>query len=279
MSIRHLLFIALVAPLAACARGDAATSAVAAPGPAAQQAPAEPAKPVSTMDASDPRVALAAKIPGTAPEDLRATPVPGVYELTHGADITYVSEDAGYVFAGDLYRVSATGEFPNLSEARRRELRLKMLAEVPESQMLVFGSAKAKHTISVFTDIDCPWCQRLHSEIADYNKLGIRVRYLFYPRTGPNTESWEKAEAVWCARDRNEAFTRAKRGEVKRLKSCAGSPIAREYALGREIGVTGTPGVVLENGELVPGYLAPAQMLAHIQNSAAQDLAAAQSSK
>jgi len=279
MSIRHLLFIAVLVPLAGCARGDTAPKAAAAPKPAALQAAQPAAKEASPVDKSDPRVALAAKIPGTKPEDLRPTPVPGIYELTHGSDITYVSEDAGYVFAGDLYRVSATGDFPNLSETRRRELRLKMLAEVPESQMLVFGPAKAKHTISVFTDIDCPWCQRLHSQITDYNKLGIRVRYLFYPRSGPNTESWEKAEAVWCAKDRNEAFTRAKRGDIKLLKSCAGSPIAREYALAHDIGVSGTPGIILDNGELVPGYLAPAQMLAHIQNSAADDLAAVQSSK
>jgi thiol:disulfide interchange protein DsbC len=274
------LILAALAPLAACARGDAAPGAPASNPAAAAPAPATAASaPQAAVDGSDPRVALAAKIPGTRPEDLRATPVPGIYELTHGADITYVSADAAYVFAGDLYRVSATGEFPNLSESRRRELRLKMLAGVPESQMLVFGPAKARHTISVFTDIDCPWCQRLHSEIAEYNKLGIRVRYLFYPRTGPATESWEKAEAVWCAKDRNEAFTRAKRGEGKVLKACAGSPVARECQLARDIGVTGTPGIVLDNGELVPGYLSPAQMLAHIQNSAAEDLAAAQSSK
>lgn len=257
----------MLAPLAACSGGDAAAAnpAVAAPTVATAAAPA--------VSSDDPRVALAAKIPGAKPEDLRATPVPGIYELVHGADISYVSADAGFVFAGDLYRVTASGDFPNLSELRRRELRLKLLESLPESQMLVFGPAKAAHTITVFTDIDCPWCQRMHSQVNDYNKLGIRVRYLFYPRSGPDTESWEKAEAVWCAKDRKDAFTRAKRGEVKRLKSCDGSPVAREFQLGRDIGVTGTPGVVLDSGELVPGYLAPAQMLAHIQESIATDAA------
>lgn len=253
MNKRLLLPLALLVPLVACAQG--------AGGPAST-------KP-SAAAPGDPRAALAAKIPGARVEDLRATPVKGVYELTHGSDISYVTEDAQYVFAGDLYQVSATGDFPNLTEVRRRELRLAALATLPESQMLVYGPADAKHTISVFTDIDCPWCQRLHSQIAEYNKLGIRVRYLFYPRTGPDTESWHKAEAVWCASDRKDAFTRAKRGEDVPKKACPGAPVAREYQLGREIGVTGTPGVVLENGELVPGYLAPAQMLAHIRQSLA----------
>ena len=80
--------------------------------------------------------------------------------------------------------------------------------------MIVFGPANAKHTITVFTDFDCPWCRRLHSQIAEYNKLGIRVRYMFFPRTGPHTESWAKAEAVWCAEDRKATFTRAKLGEA-----------------------------------------------------------------
>lgn len=262
----HLsLLIVLLLPLAACARGDATPSAAA---PAANA-------PAPVAGSADPRVALAAKVPGSKPEDFRATPVAGIYELTHGSDISYVSADAKYVFSGDLYRVAANGDFPNLSEGRRRELRLAKLGELPESQMLVFGPEKAKHTVTIFTDIDCPWCRRMHGQMADYNKLGIRVRYLFFPRTGPDTESWAKADAVWCSADRKAAFTRAKSGEELAIKACPGSPIAREYQLGHDIGVDATPGVVLENGELLPGYLAPPQLLAHIQQSLARDAAQA----
>jgi thiol:disulfide interchange protein DsbC len=257
MKHRLLLLAALLLPLAACARGDAT--------------PVAGATPAATNQ--DPRVALAAKIPGSKPEDFRTTPVAGIFELAHGTDISYVSADAKFVFSGDLYRVADKGEFPNLSDLRRRELRLGMLGEVPETQMLVFGPEKAEHTITVFTDVDCPWCQRLHSQMADYNKLGIRVRYMFFPRTGPDTESWAKADAIWCAADRKAAFTRAKAGEELAAKNCPGSPVAREYKLGQDIGVTGTPGVVLENGELIPGYMAPAQLLAHIQKSLATDAA------
>jgi thiol:disulfide interchange protein DsbC len=217
------------------------------------------------IDRSDPRVALSARIPGSKPEDLRATPVAGIYEFTHGAEITYISADAKYLFSGDMYRVADKGDFPNLTDVRRRELRLKLLADVPEAQMLVFGPANAAHTISVFTDVDCPWCRKLHSQIGEYNRLGIRVRYLFYPRTGPNTESWFKAESVWCSADRKDAFTRAKLGEKLTAPRCANSPVAREFRLGHDIGIDGTPGIVLDNGELIPGYIAPAQLLAHLQ--------------
>jgi len=270
------LLAMLLLPLAACARGDATpASAPAVASPTAAATPNAAASPGGAVAGSaDPRVQLAAKIPGSKPEDFRATPVAGIFELTHGSDISYVSADAKYVFSGDLYRVAAKGDFPNLSEGRRRELRLAKLGEVPESQMLVFGPEKASHTITVFTDIDCPWCRRLHSQIADYNKLGIRVRYMFFPRTGPDTESWAKADAVWCAADRKAAFTRAKSGDEVAVKACPGSPVAREYRLGHDIGVDATPGVVLENGELIPGYMAPAQLLAHIQQSLASDVAA-----
>jgi thiol:disulfide interchange protein DsbC len=114
----------------------------------------------------------------------------------------------------------------------------------------------------------------MHAQVADYNKLGIRVRYLFYPRSGPNTESWFKADAVWCAKDRKNAFTRAKLDQPIEMKKCADSPVARSYQLGRELGLTGTPGVVLESGELVPGYLPPDRMLTHIEASIAEEAAA-----
>jgi thiol:disulfide interchange protein DsbC len=259
MKIPHGLLLTLLLPLCACAK-DAA--------PPAATAGTSSTQPAAPIDPKDPRVALAARIPGTKPQDLRSTPVPGIYELTHGSDVTYVSADGKYAFAGDMYQVSDKGEFPNLTEVRRRELRLDMIAEIPESQMIVFGPSNAKHTITVFTDFDCPWCRRLHSQIAEYNRLGIRVRYMFFPRTGPHTESWAKAEAVWCAADRNAAFTRAKLGEaVTKPASCTGTPVAREYELGREIGVSGTPGLVMESGELIPGYLTPKSLLAHLNGA------------
>jgi thiol:disulfide interchange protein DsbC len=265
MKIRIALLWAVVVPLAACAQEVAVPKAAQAAPAASGQAP---------VAAGDPRIALAARIPGAKPEDLRATPVPGIFELTHGTDISYISADAGYVFAGDMYKVTSTAEFPNLSEVRRRELRLAMLARVPESQMLVYGPASAAHTITVFTDVDCPWCRQMHSEMAEYNRLGIRVRYLFYPRSGPDTESWAKAETVWCSADRKAAFTRATLGEKLKLAPCPGSPVARDYQLGRDIGISGTPGVVLESGDLIPGYLSPPQLIAHFKEEADKAVAA-----
>jgi len=202
----------------------------------------------------DPRAAIATKIPGTKAEDLHTSPIPGVYELMRGTDAAYVSSDGKYAIVGDLYDL---GSNDNLTEARRRDARLKLLATVPESQMVIFGSKEARHTITVFTDVDCQYCRKLHSQIADYNRLGIRVRYLFYPRSGPNTESWTKAIQVWCSADRNSALTQAKRGEALKTKPCADSPVARHYDLGQKFEVAGTPAIILGNGAMLPGYESP----------------------
>ena len=212
----------------------------------------------------DPRVEIASKIPGARPEELRPSPIPGVYELARGTDIAYVSADGKYAIAGDLYDISAND---NLTEQRRRDVRVKMLAAVPESQMIVFSPKDPRYTVTVFTDIDCAYCRRLHSQIAEYNRLGIRVRYLFYPRSGPGTESWKKAEQVWCSPNRNEALTRAKRGEeLKVTKPCRNTPVQRHYELGQDFALHGTPAIVSADGELLPGYVPPAMLVQHLSS-------------
>jgi thiol:disulfide interchange protein DsbC len=133
--------------------------------------------------------------------------------------------------------------------------------------MVIFSPRNPQYTITVFTDLDCQYCRKLHSQIAEINKLGIRVRYMFYPRTGPNTDSWRKAEAVWCSADRNEALTRAKAGAaVDTSKTCGPTPVAREYALGQSIGVQGTPTIVTETGDSINGYLPPQELVKELKD-------------
>jgi thiol:disulfide interchange protein DsbC len=218
--------------------------------------------PAPAVTAADPRVAIAAKMAGVKPEDLHATPIPGVYELLRGADAAYVSGDGRYAIIGDMYE---TGTNNDLTESRRRDLRLKMLAAIPEAQMVVFGPDNPKHTITVFTDMDCAYCRKLHSQISDYNRLGIRVRYIAYPRTGPNTSSWSKAEQVWCSADRKAALTAAKLGKTLPTKVCADNPVAKEYQLGQDFNLQGTPTIILGNGAMVEGYLAPNDLVQELK--------------
>jgi len=212
----------------------------------------------------DPRVALLKRLPaGSKLEDLRPSPIPGIYEFMQGADVSYLTADGKYFLDGNLYDMDTR---ENLTEARRDVARAALINAVPESQMLIFSPKNPLYTVTVFTDIDCPYCRKLHSEMAEYNKLGVRIRYVFYPRTGPGTESWRKAEAVWCSPDRNDALTRAKAGaELDLSKTCGPTPVAREYALGESIGVRGTPAIVTENGSYISGYMPPQELVKQLK--------------
>jgi thiol:disulfide interchange protein DsbC len=230
---------------------------------AAESAAPPAAAPVPVNEAE--LAAVAAHVPGAKPGDLRAAPVPGLYEYRQGADLVYVTADGRYGISGDIYRLA---DKQNLTEVRRRELRLALINAVPETSMVVFAPTATKYTVTVFTDVDCTYCRALHKQIAEYNRLGVKVRYMFFPRSGPDTESWSKAEQVWCSADRREALTKAKLGEALKASATCPNPVAQQYALGRAIGLSGTPGIVTESGALLPGYAPPDILLQELQQEA-----------
>jgi thiol:disulfide interchange protein DsbC len=194
-------------------------------------------------------------------EDVQPSPVPGLYEVNSGTDIGYVSEDGRFYVDGDVYDM-ATHE--DLTEQTRRQVRLALLKSVRDEDTVVFAPKDVKYTINVFTDMDCTYCRKLHSEIGQLNAMGVKVRYLMFPRNGPDTPSWKKAEAVWCSKDRNDALTRAKRGEQIVAQACD-DPVASQFELGHKLGVRGTPGIVTEQGDLIGGYVPAASLVKHLE--------------
>ncbi len=216
-------------------------------------------------ESKDPRIDLLKKLPaGSKIEDLRPAPIPGLFEFSQGAEVSYLTADGKYFIDGSVYDMDT---HQNLSEVRRNEARKQLLSALPESQMIIFSPKVPQFTITVFTDVDCGYCRKLHSEMAELNRLGVRVRYAAFPRSGPGTESWRKAQAVWCAQDRNAALTRAKLGTQPDLtKMCANDPVAREYDLGQSIGVRGTPAIVTEGGDYISGYLPPADLVRYLKD-------------
>jgi thiol:disulfide interchange protein DsbC len=224
--------------------------------------PAVPA-PAASPAKADPRAVIVNKLGGIKLEDVRMSPVSGVYEVTRDAEISYLSADGRYAILGDMIDVDSED---NISESRRRSIRARIIDAVPENEMLVYSPKNPKYTITVFTDIDCGYCRRLHSQIAEYNRLGIRVRYLFFPRSGPDTPSWHKAEAVWCASNRNDALTRAKNGEELKSPKCPAGIIKRDFDLGQRLDVDGTPAIILASGEMLPGYAPPTQLAKYLKS-------------
>jgi thiol:disulfide interchange protein DsbC len=200
---------------------------------------------------------LSSIFPGVTPDKISPSPMEGVSEVLIGPRLMYVSNDGKYLLQGSLIDMKTRTD---ISEARRDGIRLDALNELGEDKMIVFPAKEQKHVITVFTDIDCGYCRKLHGEMDKYNAEGITVRYLMFPRAGINSASYNKAVSVWCSKDQQDAMTRSKAGENLPNASCD-NPVKEEYELGQLIGVRGTPAIIMEDGAMLPGYVPAARLV------------------
>lgn len=217
------------------------------------------------------RKALKQLVPQAKIDTVEQAPLPGFRQVIVGGQMVYVSDDGQYLMQGTLYDTQAKRD---LTAARLAVESKRKVDQVGADQRIVFApSGKPKYKITVFTDIDCGYCRKLHSEVAELNKRGIEVDYLFFPRSGVGTPSFDKAVSVWCADDRKAAFTAAKAGKDPAPKKCD-NPVSEQYALGIQVGVSGTPTILAPDGSKIGGYLPPDDMLAKLQSLGAAKLAA-----
>lgn len=204
------------------------------------------------------RAAVAKAVPGVAADSISKSSVPGFYEVVFGTEVFYVSGDGRYLLNGSVVDLK---EGKNLTEQKRGEGRLKLISAVDPKSMIAFSPKKVKHRITVFTDIDCVYCRKLHQEVDEINKLGIEVRYMFFPRAGVGSKSYDKAVTVWCSANRQQAMTDAKAGKTLPEKKCD-NPVDEHMAVVEKLGITGTPTMVLEDGSAIPGYIPAARLAA-----------------
>ena len=218
-----------------------------------------------SADIEQVRKGMSKLLAGRTADEINPSPVPGLYEVLVGPQLYYVSADGKYLFNGKLFNIDTRED---LTTPKVSKVKADAIDAFGEENMVIFSSDKGfQHTVTVFTDIDCGYCRKLHAEIDQYNDLGIRVRYLMFPRAGVGSPSFQKAVNVFCADDKNDAMTRAKAGETLKEKQCDNT-VADQYALGHQVGVTGTPAIFLDNGELVPGYVPAAKMQAILKEKA-----------
>ncbi|NVZ07792.1 DsbC family protein [Allochromatium humboldtianum] len=209
------------------------------------------------------RAALKEIAPDLKVTNIQASPIKGLYEVMAGTDLMYITADGRHFISGHIVDLKTREDLtePRLSEARKR-----LIDGIGENEMVVFGDKDAEHTITVFTDIECGYCRKLHSQIADYEKEGIRVRYLFFPRAGKGSPAYDEAVSVWCAGDdeaRRTAMTKAKAGESIASKTCD-NPVEEHMALGADLGLRGTPAIITDSGEMIPGYVEPKRLAAQL---------------
>lgn len=198
---------------------------------------------------------LEPKFPGITREDIRHSQIGNLYEIKRGPSISYTSHDGRYLFSGDV--LDMDDNYKNITEMARRQARLDELKTIQENQYVSFIPKKVKHTVVVFTDLDCTYCRKLHSEIKGYMDRGIEIKYLAFPRAGAGSASYEKAISVWCSKTPQKELTAAKKGDKIQPNMCDNQPVDMEFQMGMLMGVSGTPTMVLENGALIPGYLPP----------------------
>lgn len=205
--------------------------------------------------------ALGAALPQLEIKSITESKMDGMYRVVdQRGQVIFASSDGQHFVTGELYSVSG-GELVNVSEQERQGARVEQLATLNKGDRITFpAKGEQKAHITVFTDIDCGYCRKLHNEVPRMNELGISVSYLAFPRAGVGSSSYNKLVSVWCADDRLDAMTQAKAGKTLPRKSCE-NPVAAEYALGNALGVNGTPAIVLDDGALLPGYM-PADQLA-----------------
>lgn len=204
---------------------------------------------------------VVAKMPGIPPEAVTKSVAPGIYQVQKGTDYGYVTGDGRYLIYGDMIDLQ-TGE--EITERQRGAARTAVLKQFGPDQVIEFSPKDAKYVVTVFTDIDCGYCRKLHSEMQQYNDAGIAIRYLFFPRSGPNTPSFQEAKSVWCSGDRREALTQAKRGVPVKAPTNCPNPVQQHYEAGESIGVNATPTMILPDGEVVRGYVRAAPLAARL---------------
>ncbi len=204
---------------------------------------------------------LSDAVPGLQVSSVRQSEAEGLYEVqSNNGDTIYITADGQYLLTGDLLKITSNG-IANVTEEARAGQRKQMMADFGTDGVIRFpAKGKEKAVIDVFTDIDCPYCRKLHAEVPKLNSYGITVNYYAFPRSGPGTPSFRKYESVWCSDDSQAAMTAAKDGESVKPETCD-NPVLEQYRLGGRVGVTGTPAIVLEDGHMVRGYV-PADSLA-----------------
>jgi thiol:disulfide interchange protein DsbC len=230
-------------------------SACAQPAPPAKSAADKPAAPAVAAGSPEERVRNAIhKLNSQVEIDhISAAPIAGFREAIVGGQTLYVSDDGRYLLQGNLYDMNAK---ENLSQRNLAKVRRQLLDTIPVADRIVFAPPSPKYTVSVFTDVECGYCRKLHSQIAEYNRQGIAVQYLAFPRMGLGSPDFQKMVNVWCAADRKKALTDAKNDQAVPVKNCK-NPVTMEYDIGQRVGLQGTPMIITDKGEVMPGYMPP----------------------
>ena len=201
------------------------------------------------------RSALEVPSTGLKVGTVKTSEIPGMFEVQFvNGPFIYSTASGDYFIVGDMFTAGPSG-FVNLAEQRRDGERVEQLSSLDIDDMIVFSpEGKPRAVVTVYTDVSCFYCQKLHKEVPELNKRGVEVRYLAYPRAGIGSESYRQLATAWCADNKQETLTNMKNRQSVPENVCAGNPVADQYLLGQKMGVRGTPAMITDTGKMIPGY-------------------------
>lgn len=204
--------------------------------------------------------------PDTTIESIEPSSLKGIYKVYYGdLQPIYVSEDGNFFIYGDMYKIGSN-DITNLTKEEIKGRRSDILDSIPADELIIFKSNNELVSITVFTDVDCGYCRKLHSQIDEYNQAGITIKYAAFPRSGIGTQTFTKMVGAWCSEDPKQAMTDLKNDKKMNLDFCEEQPIARHYIIGQKLGINGTPAIITPDGDLIPGYVSPEELLLQIKN-------------
>ena len=225
---------------------------------------------IFVSDAKSDELLISSKINAVLPEGMSVQSVKeSMIENLYVVDIgdlqpIYASKNGEFFFYGELYAVNGN----MLLNTTKDEINLKrkniLDAALTEDDFITFKSDNEKHRVIIFTDVDCGYCRKFHNEINDFNDLGITVNYVAFPRSGLASDSYNKIVTAWCSTAPKDTLTKMKEGLDVQLSMCQNHPVEKHFLLGQKIGITGTPAIIKSNGELLPGYLPPEELLTRL---------------
>ena len=197
---------------------------------------------------------------------IQESDVRGYYTVNFkGLEPLFISKDGKYLISGDILEITDTGLI-NKSEIRRNNLRKESLAQIDETEFISFKPSETKHEVFVFTDVDCGYCRKFHSQIKEYLDLGIQVNYLAFPRTGADSESFNKIVSAWFSSNPNKSITELKLGYKIEENICDNNPVQEHFNLGNSLGVSGTPSIITSEGRMIPGYVPPEELVGLLES-------------
>ena len=207
------------------------------------------------------KLRIAEVLEGIEPRHVEASVLPGFYKVQKGTVVGYVSEDGRFLLQGDLIDMDSN---VNLTDRARNDMRIEMLADIDGAEFIQFSPQDVKYSVTVFTDIDCTYCRRLHSQIDEYLEAGIQVNYLLWPRSQQGSPGWARTQRVYCSPDRNSALTAAKQDLDFPTEACNSEAVVDQFELGVRMGVRGTPAIVFDDGELLQSYVPAVELLKYL---------------